>query len=109
MTTDALMNNYGTRTITVTKGSGSWLWDDQGNKYLDAIAGIAVCGLGHCHPAVSEAISQQAQTLVHSSNLYNLQPQEQLAEKLRAISGMDNMFFANSGAEANEEIGRAHV
>ena len=111
MTIDALMNNYGTRTITVTKGNGSWLWDDQGNKYLDAIAGIAVCGLGHCHPAVSEALSQQATTLVHASNLYNLQPQEQLAEKLRAISGMDNMFFANSGAEANEaaiKLARLH-
>ncbi|UTW45330.1 acetylornithine transaminase [bacterium SCSIO 12696] len=111
MASNALMNNYGTRAITVTKGDGSWLWDDQGNKYLDAISGIAVCGLGHAHPAVTAALSEQAATLVHASNLYNLQPQEQLAEKLRTLSGMDNMFFANSGAEANEaaiKLARLH-
>ncbi|MGS2723936.1 acetylornithine transaminase [Porticoccus sp. GXU_MW_L64] len=111
MASNALMNNYGTRAITITKGSGSWLWDDQGNKYLDAISGIAVCGLGHAHPAVTAALTEQAATLVHASNLYNLQPQEQLAEKLRALSGMNNMFFANSGAEANEaaiKLARLH-
>lgn len=102
MSTPALMNNYGERTLTIVKGQGSHVWDDQGNRYLDAIAGIAVCGLGHCHPAITEAIATQAGTLVHTSNLYNIQPQEALAEKLVAVSGMDKVFFSNSGTEANE-------
>ncbi|MCL4144479.1 UNVERIFIED_CONTAM: hypothetical protein GTU68_028857 [Idotea baltica] len=96
------MNNYGTRKLTLTKGSGSWVWDDQGNRYLDAVSGIAVCGLGHAHPAVTKAISDQAATLSHCSNLFNIQPQEALAERLRDISGLSKIFFSNSGAEANE-------
>jgi acetylornithine aminotransferase len=102
MTTSALMNNYGTRKLTLSKGEGSWVWDIQGNRYLDAISGIAVCGLGHANPAVTKAISNQAATLTHCSNLYNIEAQETLAEKLREISGLSKLFFSNSGAEANE-------
>ncbi|WP_226665039.1 aspartate aminotransferase family protein [Microbulbifer aggregans] len=102
MATPALMQNYGNRTLTLVRGEGNYVWDDAGRRYLDAISGIAVCGLGHCHPAVTEAIQDQAQTLLHVSNLYNIPPQEQLAEKLVGLSGMDNVFFSNSGAEANE-------
>jgi len=102
MTTTALMNTYGERSLTLTKGLGAWVWDDKGNRYLDGISGIAVCGLGHAHPAVTKAICDQAGTLLHASNLFNLPPQEHLANKLRELSGMTNMFFSNSGAEANE-------
>ena len=102
MTTKALMNNYGERKLTIVRGQGSRVWDDQGNAYIDAISGIAVCGLGHCHPAVTEALTEQGSTLVHISNLYNIAPQEALAEKLVALSGMDKVFFSNSGTEANE-------
>ena len=102
MTSSALMNNYGTRKLTLSKGQGAWVWDDQGNRYLDALSGIAVCGLGHAHPAVTKAIADQAATLTHCSNLYNIAVQEELAERLRDISGMSKLFFSNSGAEANE-------
>lgn len=98
----ALMNTYGERTTTLVKGDGPYLWDDQGKRYLDALSGIAVCGLGHNHPAVTKAITDQASTLIHASNLYAIQPQIELGEKLAKISGMDKVFFANSGAEANE-------
>lgn len=111
MTSNALMNNYGQRALRLVKGEGAWVWDDQDNRYLDALAGIAVCGLGHAHPAVTAAIHKQSQTLVHCSNLYNIPAQEQLAEQLKAVSGMTNMFFGNSGAEANEaaiKIARLH-
>nr|WP_221191748.1 aspartate aminotransferase family protein [Microbulbifer rhizosphaerae] len=96
------MQNYGTRTLTLVRGEGNYVWDDAGRRYLDAISGIAVCGLGHCHPAVTEALQDQAHTLLHVSNLYNIPAQEQLAEKLVTLSDMDNVFFSNSGAEANE-------
>lgn len=102
MTTSALMNNYGHRTLTLVKGDGCRVWDNEGNEYLDALAGIAVCGLGHCHPAVTDAISSQAQQLLHTSNLYNIEPQQQAAKLLCELSGMENVFFSNSGAEANE-------
>lgn len=98
----ALMNTYGHRALTLVKGQGSRVWDDAGREYLDAISGIAVCGLGHAHPAVTQAISDQAGTLLHVSNLYNIPQQQQLAEKLCALSGMTQVFFSNSGAEANE-------
>ena len=97
-----LMNTYGARSLTLVKGEGATLWDDQGNQYLDALAGIAVCGLGHAHPAVTKAISEQAGQLLHVSNLYNLPPQQKLADQLTALTGMDQVFFSNSGAEANE-------
>lgn len=96
------MNNYGQRALTLNKGEGCRLRDDQGREYLDALAGIAVCGLGHCHPAITEAIQQQAATLVHVSNLYNLPVQQQAADDLCRVSGMDKVLFSNSGAEANE-------
>lgn len=98
----SLMNTYGTRTLTLTKGEGSRVWDDQGKSYLDAISGIAVCGLGYSHPAVTAAISQQAATLIHCSNLYNIPQQQELGKLLIDLSGMDKAFFSNSGAEANE-------
>jgi acetylornithine/N-succinyldiaminopimelate aminotransferase len=100
--TSALMNTYGNRAITLIKGSGCRVWDTDGKEYLDILAGIAVCGLGHCHPAVTDAITQQATTLLHTSNLYNLPPQQQAADLLCELSGMENVFFSNSGAEANE-------
>ncbi|MEJ2418598.1 MAG: aspartate aminotransferase family protein, partial [Exilibacterium sp.] len=81
---------------------GARLWDDQGRVYLDALSGIAVCGLGHAHPTLTRAICEQAATLIHTSNLFNIQPQRRLAEKLCKVSGMDKVFFSNSGAEANE-------
>lgn len=97
-----LMNNYGTRTLSLVKGEGRYVWDSEGRRYLDALMGIAVCGLGHAHPAVTEAISRQAGTLIHSSNLYLIPQQQELAEKLCSVSGMEKVFFSNSGAEANE-------
>jgi acetylornithine/N-succinyldiaminopimelate aminotransferase len=102
MNTTALMNTYGQRPITIDKGAGCFLWDIDGKQYLDALAGIAVCGLGHCHPAVVNAIKAQAETLIHTSNLYNLPVQQQAGEDICRVSGMDKVFFSNSGAEANE-------
>ncbi|MAD57503.1 MAG: aspartate aminotransferase family protein [Porticoccus sp.] len=102
MVSSALMNNYGTRKITLCKGDGSWVWDTNGKRYLDMVSGIAVCGLGHAHPAITEALSTQAHKIIHCSNLYNIGAQEILAEKLKKISGLEKLFFSNSGAEANE-------
>ena len=98
----AVMNTYGRLPVTFVSGEGSWLIDSQGRRYLDALCGIAVCGLGHAPPAVAKAISEQANTLIHTSNLYSIERQEALATKLVALSGMENVFFSNSGAEANE-------
>ncbi|HEX4882370.1 MAG TPA: acetylornithine transaminase [Porticoccaceae bacterium] len=105
------MNNYGERRLTLVRGEGPWVWDSGGKRYLDAISGIAVCGLGHAHPEITRAIAEQASTLVHCSNLYNIPAQQQLATALCATSGMDKVFFGNSGAEANEaaiKIARLH-
>lgn len=105
------MNTYARLPVTFVKGEGVWLWDDRGERYLDALSGVAVCGLGHCHPRLSKAICEQASTLIHTSNLYHIQKQERLAERLIALSGMDNAFFCNSGAEANEaaiKLARLH-
>ena len=102
MNDTALMNTYGHRTLTLTKGEGCRVWDSNGKEYLDALSGIAVCGLGHCHPAVTAAITEQASQLLHTSNLYNLPPQQQAAQLLCELSGMEKVFFSNSGAEANE-------
>lgn len=99
---DNLMNTYSRLPVTFVKGEGVWLWDDQGRKYLDALAGIAVCSIGHCHPKLVKAISEQAGTLIHTSNLYHIDKQEKLAEKLAKLSGLNKSFFCNSGAEANE-------
>ncbi len=98
----ALMNNYGTRTAMIVRGEGPYVWDNTGRRYLDALSGIAVCGLGHAHPAVTRAICEQASTLLHISNYFLIEPQVELAERLVAIAGMDKVFFSNSGAEANE-------
>jgi len=97
-----LMQNYARLPISFVRGEGAWLFDDQGKQYLDALSGIAVCGLGHCHPAVTEAVCAQAGTLVHTSNLYGIDKQSELADRLCQVSGMDTAFFSNSGAEANE-------
>lgn len=96
------MKTYAPLPVTFSHGEGVWLWDDKGNKYLDALCGIAVTGLGHAHPGVSAAICEQASRLLHTSNLFEIGLQKQLADKLTALSGMDNVFFSNSGAEANE-------
>jgi len=96
------MNTYGRLPVSFVKGEGCNLYDEQGQRYLDALTGIAVCGLGHAHPAVTQAICEQAGTLVHTSNLYGIPNQQALAEKLCQLSAMDKVFFGNSGAEANE-------
>lgn len=97
-----LMNTYTRQPVTFVKGDGVWLWDDKGEKYLDALAGVAVNGLGHAHPRLVKAISDQAARLIHVSNIYQIAEQEALADKLCEISGMDKVFFCNSGCEANE-------
>ncbi|NVK39973.1 MAG: aspartate aminotransferase family protein [Oceanospirillaceae bacterium] len=102
MAATPIMNTYNRLSVAFDHGEGSWLYDTDGNKYLDALSGIAVCGLGHAHPAVTHAITEQASKLIHTSNLYSIPLQEHLAARLTAISGMDNVFFGNSGAEANE-------
>lgn len=100
--TDHLMTTYARQPITFARGEGAWLWDEQDKQYLDAIAGIAVCSLGHSHPAVTDAICRQAGTLLHTSNLYQVRHQQTLADELCKVSGMERVFFSNSGAEANE-------
>ena len=97
-----VMPTYARMALSFERGSGSYLYDAAGNAYLDALTGIAVCGLGHAHPKVAAAVAAQAAALVHTSNLYRIAPQERLAQRLCAASGMDNVFFCNSGAEANE-------
>jgi acetylornithine aminotransferase len=99
---DHLMNTYMRQPVTFTKGEGVWLWDTTGEKYLDALAGVTVNGLGHAHPKLVAAISEQAAKLIHVSNVYHIAEQDALADKLCAISGMDKVFFCNSGCEANE-------
>ena len=96
------MTTYAPMDVTFDHGEGAWLWDTNGKQYLDALAGIAVCGLGHAHPAVAKAVSEQASKLIHTSNLYQIENQQQLADALCRLSGLDRVFFSNSGAEANE-------
>ena len=111
MTLPALMNTYGRLPVSFVRGEGVRLFDEQGKGYIDGISGIGVNALGHAHPGVTQAITEQAGKLLHTSNLYNVQRQQQLAESLRDASGMDNVFFANSGAEANEaaiKLARMH-
>ena len=100
--TNPVMPTYNSLDVAFASGEGVWLTDMNGEKYLDALSGIAVCNLGHTHPEVTKAICDQAGTLVHTSNIYQIPLQQQLAEKLTQISGMDQVFFCNSGAEANE-------
>lgn len=96
------MNTYARLPVAFTRGEGVWLWDEQGKRYLDAVAGVAVNGLGHAHPKLAQAICAQAKTLIHTSNLYQIPKQEQLGTKLAQLAGMDKVFLCNSGAEANE-------
>lgn len=96
--------SYGRFDIVITRGQGAYVWDDQGRRYLDVGSGIAVSALGHCHPAMVEALSRQARRLVHVSNLYYHELQGRLAEKLADKIGLGKCFFCNSGAEANEAL-----
>lgn len=107
----ALMSTYARLPIALTHGEGARLWDSEGKSYLDAVSGVGVCGLGHAHPAVSEAVAEQARRLVHTSNLYDIPLQTTLAESLIRHSGQARAFFCNSGAEAIEaaiKIARLH-
>lgn len=109
--TDSVMPTYARLPITFERGEGVWLWDTEGKRYFDAISGVAVCSLGHAHPAIAQALSAQAGQLIHTSNIYRVGLQEQLANRLCELSGLDNAFFCNSGAEANEaaiKIARRH-
>ncbi len=99
---DHLLNTYARQSVAFVRGQGAHLWDERGKEYLDALSGIAVNGLGHAHPRLVKAIADQAATLIHTSNLYRVLRQEQLAEQLCRLSSMDGAFFCNSGAEANE-------
>jgi acetylornithine/N-succinyldiaminopimelate aminotransferase len=100
--TDHLMKTYARQPIAFTHGDGAWMWSTDGKRYLDGLSGIAVNGLGHNHPKLVKAISEQAGKLIHTSNLYGVVEQSNLADRLCEISGMDEAFFCNSGAEANE-------
>jgi acetylornithine aminotransferase len=100
--TTHLMNTYARQPVAFVRGEGAYLWDDAGKRYLDAVAGVAVNGLGHAHPKLVKAIADQAAALIHSSNLYRVLRQEELADRLCELSGMDKAFFCNSGCEANE-------
>jgi len=97
-----LMNTYQRIPVALARGEGVWVWDESGKKYLDALAGIAVNTLGHGHPKLTRVIAEQSLRLIHASNLYRIAEQEKLADKLAEISGMDSVFFCNSGCEANE-------
>lgn len=97
-----LMNTYARLPVAFTHGKGAWLYDADGTAFLDALAGIAVNGLGHGHPRLVKAIADQAGKLIHTSNVYRIREQEDLADRICAITGMDEVFFANSGSEANE-------
>ncbi|MDB5810682.1 MAG: acetylornithine aminotransferase apoenzyme [Betaproteobacteria bacterium] len=96
------MHTYKRLPVTFEHGEGCWLWDKQGKRYLDALAGIAVVGIGHSHPRFIKALTAQASKLIHTSNIYEIENQEALGDRLAAISGMDEVFFCNSGCEANE-------
>lgn len=97
-----VMNTYARLPVTFARGEGAWLWDEQGRKYLDALAGIAVNGLGHAHPKFVAALTDQIGKLIHTSNIYGVRHQETLAARLCELSGMDEVFFVSTGAEANE-------
>ena len=100
--TSPLANIYARLPVAFTHGQGVWLWDAQGRKYLDALAGIGVSCLGHAHPRLVAAISEQAARVIHTSNIYEIPQQTELATRLAALSGMRDVVFNNSGSEANE-------
>ncbi len=107
-----LMQSYAPPSLSIERGRGAWVWDEQGRRYLDAFGGIAVTALGHSHPDINAVISEQSAKLMHSSNVMRIPAQEQLAERLCAHSGMQRVFFGNSGAEANEaaiKLSRLHA
>lgn len=107
-----LLANYARQEINIVRGEGCYLFDESGNEYLDLVAGIAVCALGHAHPRITRAIADQAATLVHCSNLYHHEPAGTLADRLCELSGFDVAFFCNSGTEANEaaiKLARKHA
>lgn len=107
----AIMSTYGRLPVAFTSGKGAELFDQKGQAFLDALSGIAVTNLGHCHPNVTRAITEQAETLLHTSNLYKISQQERLATELTQLTGMKKVFFCNSGAEANEtaiKVARRH-
>ena len=97
-----LMSNYSPLEVTFVKGEGCWLTDSNGDEYLDALSGIGVVNLGHCHPTVTKNLVNQSQKLLHTSNVYRIDNQEKLAKNLCDLAKMDKVFFSNSGAEANE-------
>ncbi|HYH42150.1 MAG TPA: aspartate aminotransferase family protein [Burkholderiales bacterium] len=97
-----VMNTYARLPVAFERGEGAWLWDTQGKRYLDALAGVAVCGLGHAHPRLTATLQKQVAKLIHTSNLYEITLQEKLGDRLAEISGMESVFFCNSGCEANE-------
>ena len=99
---DHLMTTYAPIPVAFERGEGAWLWDTDGRRYLDGVAGLGVCALGHAHPAVAKTVSDQAAKLVHTANVARILWQEKLADRLAGITGMDRVFFGNSGAEANE-------
>ncbi|WP_410473416.1 aspartate aminotransferase family protein [Guyparkeria sp. TX1] len=108
---DFLLPTYNRQPVRFVRGEGPYLWDESGVQYLDAVSGIAVTGLGHAHPDIAEALCDQAKTLIHTSNLYGIPWQERLGERLAALSGMEKVFFGNSGSEANEaaiKLARLH-
>jgi acetylornithine/N-succinyldiaminopimelate aminotransferase len=98
------LNNYSAPSITLVKGEGEFVWDENGKQYLDFTTGIATAGLGHCHPALVKAIQAQAETLIHVSNLFRIQPQGDLAEALVSLAGPGRVFFCNSGTESSETL-----
>src|SRR5688572_12331818 len=97
-----VMNTYARLPVAFERGEGAWLWDTQGRRYLDALAGVAVCGLGHAHPRLTARLREQVGKLIHTSNIYEIPLQERLGDRLAQISGMESVFFCNSGCEANE-------
>ena len=107
-----LFDTYVRMPVSLVRGEGAWLFDDQNRRYLDALSGIAVCSLGHAHPRIAAALADQANTLIHTANIVNIPTQELLAARLAEISGLDRAFIANSGAEAIEcalKIARRHA
>ena len=111
MSATHLMQTYSPLPVAFARGEGCWLWDTEGRKYLDGLAGIAVNGLGHAHPVLTRALCEQAAKLIHTSNLFRVPEQERAAAKVCALAGMENAFFCNSGAEANEaaiKLARLH-
>ena len=109
---DNLMQTYARQPVAFVRGEGAWLFDENGEKYLDALAGVAVNALGHAHPRLTQALCEQAGRLIHTSNIYHIREQERLAARLCELSGLERVFFCNSGAEANEaaiKIARLHA